>query len=159
MALSDRRPVPLDIEDDDLAGEVLALQRAAYAVEAGLIGSDGIPALTESLERLRAADEQWLGMFDGTGLCGIVAWRRLDDGTVDICRLAVAPRAFRRGVATALLDELDRLHPGNPMQVSTGSANDPALTLYGRRGFRPVRQREAAPGLMVTELARTRTGG
>jgi ribosomal protein S18 acetylase RimI-like enzyme len=40
------------------------------------------------------------------------------------------------------------------MIVSTGSANEPAITLYRRRGFQPVRQREAAPGLFVTELER-----
>jgi len=133
--------------DDDLASEVLALQREAYAVEAALMGSDGIPALTETLGQLRGAGEAWLGCFDAAGLSGAVAGQLLADGTVDICRLVVAPRAFRGGVATALLDELDRRYPANPMIVSTDSANEPALALYRRRGFRPVRQREPAPGL------------
>ncbi len=44
------------------------------------------------------------------------------------------------------------------MVVSTGSANEPALALYRRRGFRPIREREAAPGLRVTELARPAIG-
>lgn len=155
----EHRPELLRLDlDDGLARGVLALQREAYAVEAALIGSDGIPALTETLDQLREAGETWLGCFDGVGLSGAVAWRLLDDGTVDICRLVVAPRAFRAGVATALLDELDRRHPANPMIVSTGSANKPALELYHRRGFRPVRQREAAPGLLVTELARPAAG-
>lgn len=149
--------LPVDL-DDGVAREVLALQRAAYAVEAALIGSDGIPALTETLGQLRDAGETWLGCMDAEGLSGAVAWQRLDDGTIDICRLVVAPRAFRGGVATALLDELDRRYPRHPMIVSTGSANEPALTLYRRRGFSPVRQREAAPGLWVTELARPATG-
>ncbi|HMA46242.1 MAG TPA: GNAT family N-acetyltransferase [Frankiaceae bacterium] len=152
------RPALLPLDDDDLAREVLVLQREAYAVEAALIGSDGIPALTETVEQLRAAGESWLGVFDASGLCGAVAWRLLDDGTVDICRLVVAPRSFRGGVATALLDELDRRFPANAMIVSTGSANEPALTLYRRRGFHAVRRREAAPGLEVTELARPATG-
>ena len=157
---ADPRPEPLWVDlDDDLARDVLALQRAAYAVEAALIGSDGIPALTETVEQLRDAGETWLGTYDGVGLTGAVAWQVLADGTVDICRLVVAPRAFRGGVATALLDELARRYPSQPMLVSTGSANDPALTLYRRRGFHPVRQREAAPGLMVTELERPSAAG
>ena len=157
--MTEHRPEQLALDlDDDLARDVLALQREAYAVEAALIGSDGIPALTETLEQLRDAGETWLGVFDATGLCGAVAWQRLDDDTIDICRLIVAPRAFRGGVATALLDELDRRYPSNPMIVSTGSANEPALGLYRRRGFQRVRQREAAPGLMVTELARPAAG-
>ena len=147
---------PLDLSDDETARAVLALQRAAYAVEAGLIGSDGIPALTETLERLRAAGESWLGALDAeTGrLAGAVAWRELDHGTVDICRLVVAPEAFRRGIATALLNALDSAFPGRSMVVSTGRTNEPAIALYRRRGFRPVRDREAAPGLWITELER-----
>ena len=147
---------PLDLSDDETARAVLALQRAAYAVEAGLIGSDGIPALTETLERLRAAGESWLGALDAeTGrLAGAVAWRELDDGTVDICRLVVAPEAFRRGIATALLNALDSAFPGRSMVVSTGRDNEPAVALYRRRGFRAVRDREAASGLWITELER-----
>jgi ribosomal protein S18 acetylase RimI-like enzyme len=158
--MTERRPERLALDvDEDVARDVLALQREAYAVEAALIGSDGIPALTETLEQLRAAGETWLGLFDAAGLCGALAWQRLDDGTIDICRLIVAPRAFRGGVATALLDELDRRFPADPMIVSTGSANEPALRLYNRRGFHVVRQREAAPGLMVTELERPPAAG
>jgi ribosomal protein S18 acetylase RimI-like enzyme len=149
-----RPPAPLDVDDDATAREVLALQRNAYAVEAALIGSDGIPAMTETLEELRAASEIWLGVADDDGLAGAVSWRELADGTVDIHRLVVAPRAFRRGVASALLDELDRRFPDRPMVVSTGSANEPALTLYARRGFTVLREREVAPGLLIAELGR-----
>ena len=147
-------PVPLDLADDATAREVLALQRDAYAVEAALLGSDGIPALTETLDELRAAPEEWLGVSDDGGLTGAVSWRELGDGTIDIHRLVVAPRAFRRGVASALLDELDRRFPDRPMVVSTGRANEPALTLYARRGFTILREREVVPGLVIAELGR-----
>jgi ribosomal protein S18 acetylase RimI-like enzyme len=150
------RPVPLDLENEAVARSVLELQRAAYAVEAGIIGSDGIPALNETLDALRSAGEEWLGAFDEVGLAGAVSWRALDDGTIDIHRLVVAPRAFRRGVASALLDGLDEVFPDRAMVVSTGTANEPALALYRRRGFAAVAQREAVPGLFVTELARGR---
>jgi ribosomal protein S18 acetylase RimI-like enzyme len=147
-------PVSLDLADETTARDVLALQRDAYAVEAALIGLDRIPALTETLDELRCAPEDWLGVGDDDGLTGAVSWRELDDGTVDIHRLVVAPRAFRRGVASALLDELDRRFPGRPMVVSTGSANEPALTLYARRGFTILREREVVPGLVIAELGR-----
>jgi ribosomal protein S18 acetylase RimI-like enzyme len=152
-------PVPLDLADESIGRSVLALQRASYAVEADLIGSEGIPQLTETLEELRAAGLEWLGVFDGTGLSGAVAWTVLGDGTVDIHRLIVAPRAFRRGVASALLDALDERYADRPMFVSTGRANEPARELYRRRGFTEVRDREAIPGLWVTELERPRPPG
>ena len=153
------RPVLLDLADESIARSVLALQRESYAVEAALIGSDGIPQLTETLEELRAAGLDWLGTFDEAGLAGAVSWTILDDGTVDIFRLVVAPRAFRRGIASALLDALEASFPGRPTLVSTGRDNGPARELYRRRGFTVVLEREAIPGLWVTELERGgRTG-
>jgi len=144
----------LDLSDEAIARSVLTLQRESYAVEAALIGDDRIPALTETLDDLRATGLDWLGAFDADGLTGAVSWKVLDDDTVDIHRLVVAPRAFRRGVASALLDALDGLHPGQRMVVSTGRGNDPAITLYRRRGFTVVRDVEVIPGLFVTDLER-----
>jgi ribosomal protein S18 acetylase RimI-like enzyme len=147
-------PVLLDLGDVSIAGSVLALQRESYAVEAALIGSDEIPQLTETLEQLRAAGLDWLGTLDDTGLTGALSWKLLDDGTVDIHRLVVAPRAFRRGVASALLDELEGRFPGRLVRVSTGRDNEPAIELYRRRGFTVVQEREAIPGLWISELER-----
>jgi ribosomal protein S18 acetylase RimI-like enzyme len=144
----------LDPSDPAMGTAIVELQRASYAVEAALIGSDGIPALTETLDEVRAAGWGWLGAVDDVGLCGAIAWDELDDGAIDICRLVVAPRAFRRGVASRLLDALDERFPTRAMLVSTGRDNEPAVTLYRRRGFRQVADREAAPGLFVTELWR-----
>jgi ribosomal protein S18 acetylase RimI-like enzyme len=149
-----REPVDLDLADEAIAPSLLALQREAYAVEAALIASDGIPQLTETLEGLRAAGLDWLGTFDEGGLTGAVSWKVLDDGTIDIHRLVVTPRAFRRGIATGLLDALDARFPDRTTLVSTGRDNGPARELYRRRGFTVVREREAIPGLWVTELER-----
>src|SRR3954466_51630 len=89
----------LALSDDDTLRGLWELQRAAYAVEAELIGFDGIPPLRESLDDLRACGESFLGTED---LTGAVSWVRLDDGTLDICRLVVHPRAHRTGIASAL---------------------------------------------------------
>jgi len=85
----------LDLSDPDTLRRLRDLQRASYAVEAELIGFDGIPALHESLEELRDCGESFLGLDDETGLAGAVSWVRLQDGTLDICRLMVHPRAHR----------------------------------------------------------------
>jgi ribosomal protein S18 acetylase RimI-like enzyme len=144
----------LDLSDDATVEAVVALQREAYAVEAALIGSDGIPALTEPADAIRAAGEDWLGVADPQGLIGAVSWRELDDGTIDIHRLVVARRAFRRGVGTALLDVLNVRFPDRPMVVSTGRDNVPARQLYARRGFVVVREREVVQGLWIAEHTR-----
>ncbi|MDQ3787335.1 MAG: GNAT family N-acetyltransferase [Actinomycetota bacterium] len=93
-------------------------------------------------------------MRDDEGLTGAVSWTRDDDGTLDICRLVVQPRAHRSGIATALLDALEVLEPAERTIVSTGTANTPPLMLYRKHGFVPTGTREIAPGVTVTLLAR-----
>ncbi|GGU67771.1 GNAT family N-acetyltransferase [Lentzea flava] len=139
----------LDLSDDAVLHELWTVQRLAYAVEAEIIGFDGIPPLHESLDDLRASGETFLGIYDEEGLVGAVSYR-LDGSTVDICRLVVHPRAHRRGIATRLLDAL----PGGPQTVSTGTKNEPALRLYRKRGFVEIGEREVAPGVSLTDLAR-----
>ncbi|WP_326733316.1 GNAT family N-acetyltransferase [Streptomyces sp. NBC_01022] len=160
-AIESRRPfaepVRLDLSDPDILRHLWDLQRASYAVEARLIGFDGIPPLHESLEQLRACDESFLGVPDESRLVGAVAWTRLPNGALDICRLVVHPAAHRRGVATTLLDTLDSIEPAELTVVSTGTPNLPAVELYRRRGFKPVGERQVAPSVTVTLLERKNT--
>jgi ribosomal protein S18 acetylase RimI-like enzyme len=146
----------LDLTDPPTLQQLRELQRAAYAVEAGLIGFGGIPGLHETLQELRLCGETFLGLDDEIGLAGALSWTRLPDGTLDICRLVVHPRAHRRGIATALLDSLDATEPADLTVVSTGTANLPAIALYQRRGFVPTGERQIAPGVTVTLLERKR---
>jgi ribosomal protein S18 acetylase RimI-like enzyme len=144
----------LNIGDRDNAAAVLACQQAGYLVEAGLMGFDGIPPLHETLDELVQCGEQFLGSYDQEGLAGVLSWKKLTDGTVDICRLVVAPRAFRRGHATVLLDALGVAESAERFTVSTGTANIPALALYRRHGFVSIGTREVGPDVTVTLLER-----
>lgn len=128
--------------------ELLRVQREAYLVEAVLIGSDGIPALRDDLDSLTAAGLTWFGCRDLDGLLGAVAITAAGGG-IDIDRLVVAPRAFRRGVGTTLVAHVLALADG-PVTVSTGRANTPARTLYERAGFVAIGEVEVEPGLWVT---------
>lgn len=132
--------------------ELLVVQREAYLVEAELLGTDAIPALHDTLDTLATAGLSWYGCRDETGLLGAVATTAVD-GVVDIDRLVVAPRAFRRGVGTALVAHVLGLAPG-AVTVSTGRANYPARVLYERAGFRVIDEAEVEPGLWVTRYRR-----
>lgn len=133
--------------DARLAGELLSLQRAAYAAEAALIGDDRIPPLHETLDALRAAPLSWTGAFVDDRLAGAIAWTE-DGGVVDVHRLVVAPAMSRRGIGTALVRSV--LAPHRPTVVATGRDNLPARALYLRSGFVPTGDREVLPGLWVT---------
>jgi ribosomal protein S18 acetylase RimI-like enzyme len=147
--------VPLDPADPGMAGALVELQRRAYAVEAALIGHDGIPQLTETAAELRAAGLHWLGIADRDGRPVAAVAYSWDGPVLDIERLAVDPAAFRRGLARRLLAALPAAHV---TVVSTGRDNLPARTLYHRHGFRHVEDVQVAPGLWVSRLRRDAGG-
>lgn len=144
----------LDLTDAETAERVLRVQRLAYAVEAELIGFDGIPPLREDLEALMATTEYWLGRYAEGELVAAVAYELPDPDTIEISRLVVDPAHARRGHGRALLDHLDELVPRPISLVSTGTANTPATTLYLSRGYAATGQVEIAPGITITQFSR-----
>ncbi|MFE3454401.1 GNAT family N-acetyltransferase [Nonomuraea sp. NPDC059194] len=140
-----------DLEPDKA---LLDLQHAAYAVEAALIGDDRIPPLRESLDDLRAAPLSWRGAFDHDGtLVGAVAWTESED-LIDIDRLVVDPRAHRKGIGRALVEELLGMVGARTTVVATGRDNVPARTLYERLGFTRIEDVEVIAGLWITRYRR-----
>jgi GNAT superfamily N-acetyltransferase len=131
---------------------VVDLQRDAYRVEADLIGSDEIPALRESPEELQSSDETFLGAFLDGALAGAISWK-LDGDTVDLHRLVVDPKHFRRGVGAALVRAALAAEPdASEAIVQTGAANDPAAALYLQEGFERIGDAEPVPGLRVARF-------
>lgn len=139
--------VPRD--DIELASALQGIQRAAYAVEAGLIGDNRIPGLQESVEELQAAELLWLVASSNGNPVGAIAWSE-DGDQLDIDRLIVAPEVHRRGVGSALIRHVMQRAGIRRISVSTGRDNVPAKTMYERLGFVRVDEVEVLPGLMVT---------
>ncbi|XTZ17594.1 GNAT family N-acetyltransferase [Micromonospora echinospora] len=164
--------------DEAVARALLRIQRAAYAVEAALIGDDRIPVLHESLDDLRAAPLHWLGVVVAEGeppvvpaeavparphepagrLVGALAWTE-DATTVDIDRLVVDPVAHRRGIGRTLVDAVLTRAGDRTVLVATGRANRPARALYESFGFTPLGDAEPLPGLWITRYARPGADG
>lgn len=132
-------PRPIDHEDPAVAGEIVRIQQAAYRIEADLIGYDRIPPLAETVDDVMTLDLLILGVHDGEHLVGIAGYA-VDDGVVDIDRLAIDPAWFRRGIARSLLREIHaREEPtARRFVVQTGAANTPATTLYVDLGYQPA---------------------
>lgn len=144
----------LDLTDLATAERVLVIQHQAYAVEAALIGFNGIPPLHEDLAALMSSKEHWLGRYADGELVAAVAYELPDAGTVEISRLIVDPSRARRGHGRALLDHLDAAEPRPLSLVSTGTANTPATTLYLSRGYTAGPELEIAPGVTITPFRR-----
>jgi ribosomal protein S18 acetylase RimI-like enzyme len=132
---------------------VLAVQHAAYAIEAELIGYPDLPPLHETLAALQAtAEELWL-CEEGEDLVGVVGLEHGEDEMV-IARLFVAPACFRRGVGSALVAQALAQAAGRRVRVGTGARNAPALALYERFGFRRLDEGASTPSRGYVELLR-----
>ena len=142
----------LPATDAATAARIVEIQQAAYSVEAGLIGFDGIPALHESAADIMArTDLTWRGATVDGRLAGLIAWLVDTDGVLDIDRLAVDPAYARRGLGRALVRAVPAAYP---ITVSTGAANEPAIALYLGEGFRRVGEHEVAPGVFLARFRR-----
>ena len=132
---------------------MLAVQRAAYAIEAELIGYPDLPPLHETLAALQATDEELWLCEEGDALVGVVGLEHGEDEML-IARLYVAPACFRRGVGSALVEHALAQAGGRRVRVGTGARNAPALALYERFGFRRLDEASATPNLGYVELVR-----
>lgn len=146
----------LDHRDRDLAVRIRDLQRAAYGVEAELIGFSGIPPLNEEVADIVELALTVLGTVEHGEILGLLGYCRVGS-VVDIDRLAVEPSHFRRGIGRLLLEDLHRREVGAArFEVSTGTANYPALALYEVMGYRRIGE---DPSSVVRIVRLARQGG
>ncbi|MCZ8518525.1 MULTISPECIES: GNAT family N-acetyltransferase [Paenibacillus] len=146
--------VQLHVTQPPVASQLLAVQIPAYLVEAELIGFHGIPALQDTAESLARSAETFYGYYADGELAGAAAYELVQD-TMDITRLVVHPRYFRRGIGGSLIRCLLGLPTGaQRYTVSTGAKNVPAKELYKKHGFAETTDVEVAPGVWLTRLER-----
>ncbi|APR86211.1 Acetyltransferase [Minicystis rosea] len=142
----------IDIRDADIAARILELQRESYALEAALIGFDGIPMLHESLEALRGSPDTFYAFRIDGRIAGALSSERAGD-MLTICRLVVDPGSFRRGIGRGLVEHVMAEHAdASVFEVSTGTRNTPAVSLYRSLGFEEIGRREIAPAVFVTRF-------
>lgn len=142
----------LDLHNRREALALLSVQMAAYLVEAKLLGSDEIPLLRDSYDKLQQCGEQFYGYFDGERLAGAISYKTKDT-VLDIHRLMVHPDYFRQGIASALLRYVEKqLAAGAAatLTVATGARNSPAIQLYKRHGFIEIGEQLMPQGIVMT---------
>lgn len=132
-------PVRLGVED---AGELLTLQRSAYAEQARLHDDPALPPLVQTLAGLltELASPQVVAL-------GVRRDRRLvaavrvhadpDADTAELGRLVVAPDLQRQGLGTRLLLAAESLVPQGVREIRlfTGEHSAGNLRLYARHGY------------------------
>jgi len=142
----------INIQEEAVGTRILDLQRSAYAVEARLIGCGDFPPLREMLDDLRHCTDCFLVFVEKGEIVGCLSYERAG-GIFTITRLVVSPRHFRRGIASALLRDLEsRLSPGSVICASTADLNEPAIRAYEKQGYKT----EAGPVSQGIALRRVR---
>jgi GNAT superfamily N-acetyltransferase len=135
-------------------GELLTLQRAAYVTEAQLHDDVRLPPLLQTLGELAAelADPAViaLGVREAGRLVAAVRLRVVDEGVLELGRLAVAPDRQGAGLGTLLLLESERAVPGTRrIDLFTGELSAGNLRLYQRHGYVETRRTPAGNHALV----------
>ncbi|HEY5549576.1 MAG TPA: GNAT family N-acetyltransferase [Coriobacteriia bacterium] len=126
----------LDHRVPAVAEAILEVQLSAYVLEARLIGATRFPPLERIVIDILHSNEVFVGAEVDGELAGVLSHEAGPEaGCRDITSLAVAPRWHRSGIATKLLAEVLGESAERVIEVSTATANAPALGLYARFGF------------------------
>jgi predicted N-acetyltransferase YhbS len=128
---------------------VLAVQRAAFTIEAQLYDDPSLPPLQESREQLVADLDRSHGLvaLDGDRVVGSVRVR-VEGTSLHIARLSVAPDQQGRGLGTLLLARAESVAQAEEALLFTGHLSASNLRLYARAGY--VEQRRVRVDERVT---------
>lgn len=144
---------PLQLGPAD-AGEILALQRAAYVTEAQLHSDVILPPFMQTLAELVAEIDDpnvtvW-GYRDGDRL--VASTRiQIDRDVAQLRRIAVAHDQKGRGLGTALLTAVQQTLPPTvtAIELFTGEHSEANLRLYCRLGYGELRGEPVGPYSLV----------
>ena len=137
-----------------VAAQIYALAQAAYKLEAVLIGCVDFPPLRESLNGLRDSPDRFLVFQEAGTIVGALSFHHSPEA-VAVTRLVVSPAHQRKGIATALLADLEqRIHPVASLTVSTALHNTPAVSLYRKLGYATERVSNSAEGIPLLHLTK-----
>ncbi|MBL5973801.1 MAG: GNAT family N-acetyltransferase [Candidatus Leucobacter sulfamidivorax] len=138
------------------AGEILTLQRAAYATEAQLYGDPFLPALTQTLEALEQELSEGGGLVATLGdrIVASVRWR-VEEDTAHIGRLVVAPDRQGAGLGTMLLRLAERSSGAGRAELFTGHRSEANLRLYAREGYAEIRRERLSEDVELVYLAKS----
>ena len=130
---------PFTIREDDLSG---AQTRALLALHLASMHAASPPGSAFALDDtgLRAAEVTVWGAWRGDRLAAIGALKMLHDGEAEIKSMRTHPDFLRQGAGQAILEHIIAAARARgvrrlSLETGSGSAFEPALALYRRRGF------------------------
>lgn len=142
--------IKLDISNIDTISKILDIQKKSYKVEADIIGFYDIPTLKDTINTIKESNEIFYGYYIDNELSGIISYKILSQ-TLDIHRLAINPKFFRKGIANKLISFIQEYNSDiNKIIVSTGKDNKPAIELYIKNGFVKLKDLKINDSLIIS---------
>lgn len=150
LDLEGGRGVESESEMAELRQSVAALYRAAYTVEAELIGASRFPPRETRSRDLVGRGSRFAGVVSRGQPVAVIELESNSSGTL-IAALVVDPGFFRRGLGRALVEHAQSTEP-DPILVSTAERNTPALKLYESMGFERLTRRRKIENIDLVSL-------
>lgn len=129
----------LDHTNVAIAKQIRAVFQVSYVVEAELLQAEDFPPLKRTVEEFIEADTLFYGFQLKDKLAAVMEIRTFPNNTL-IQSLAVDPKFFRRGIGGKMVQFALDNFPSKIFNVETGAANDPAVKLYEKFGFRIIKE-------------------
>src|SRR5215472_3646518 len=137
---------PLNHRERAVAQGIHAVQMAAYAQEAELLGAKHFPPLERTVEDIQTSDETFFGVLEEGEIIGALSvWPDEEPGAMNIASLVVAPHRQHQGIGRLLLAAALEQWRHAVLTVSTAAKNTPALSLYEKFGFKEYRRKSLGP--------------
>ncbi|MBW3603548.1 MAG: GNAT family N-acetyltransferase [Actinobacteria bacterium] len=147
----------------DDAGEIIALQRAAYRIEAERYDDFGLPPLTETADEFVAALDTHTVLVarrrDGEPSAPIVgtARARVVGDTAHIARLSVLPALHGQGIGRQLLAAIEHeTAPVRRYELFTGHRSERNLRMYERAGYRRIHTEPQSDAVLLIFMEKAR---
>ncbi|MCJ8345066.1 GNAT family N-acetyltransferase [bacterium] len=142
-------------QDLEQAKKLHELQMRSYQIEADLLNYPNLPPLLELVEDIVADQDQYLTAMCLQEICGFLAYKE-SSNVVEIDKVVVDPKYFRKGVASLLLENLIiKTGYAKDILVSTGTLNLPAIALYKKYDFQLVDQFVVGDSLEICSFKRS----
>jgi ribosomal protein S18 acetylase RimI-like enzyme len=145
----------LDLAEIGIAEKIHRVFQVSYTVEARLLGVTDFPPLNRKMKDLMESPTLFYGCWEDSNLVGVIEIEMLDP-YIDIWSLVVDPQYFRRGFAQKLLEYVEAIYWDKNLVVETGWANQPALSLYQKLGFKIIDRWQTSIGIEKIRLEKVR---
>lgn len=136
----------LNTKNTDISEKIRAVFQASYAIEATLLKAIDFPPLKRSLNDFLSSETEFYGFWKDQEIAAVIETEN-DGYRTHIQSLVVDPRFFRQGLAQKLIAFVFDSFDSSIFTVETGVDNKPATELYGKFGFKEVKQWDTDHGI------------